>query len=148
MTVRDLTGSSGSRMAAVLYLGVPVLAGGDTALAGLGGFSVDVPSDPFTVTALVRQGPPGLNPWPTFGEQVAVLPPGIHTLVIYVSTNLGLYSEWVPANPVDRACVRFLTVSEGRRTEVLVEGVPLWQPPGLPGAPVCLPMPLVSPAPG
>jgi len=56
VTVNDLRGASGSRLVAILYKGVPDVAGGDSAFIGLDSFSTDVSSSDFTVIGMIRQG--------------------------------------------------------------------------------------------
>jgi hypothetical protein len=130
VTITSLHGAAGSCLAAIVYNGVPT--------AGLGGVEMPVTVDPFTFTATLRAGSPLLPA--TSPPQLAMLPAGTHTLVLYLSTYLRPYSEWVPAVPVDRACTLDVTVVAGRTTEVRVIGDSLIQgdPAGyMPGAPVC-----------
>ena len=118
VTVDGLEGASGSRLAAILYEGVPALASGDTPFRGLGSFAADITSDPFTVTDSIREG----SGWwdSTADHPVANVPSGIHTVIIFVSHRLGPYNEWLPAEPLDAACAVHLTVIEGEQASVRV----------------------------
>lgn len=105
---------------------------------GLGGVEMPVTADPFTFTATLYAGSPLLPT--TSPPQLAMLPAGTHTLVLYLSTYLRPYGEWVPAVPVDRACTLSVTVVAGRTTEVRVIGDSLIQgdPAGyMPASAVC-----------
>ena len=133
ITIDSLEGASGSRLAAILYAGVPEFASGDTPMQGLGGFVADITSDPFSTTDTIRQGPPWVA---TDDDPVAIVPPGIHTVLIVVSHDLHPYGEWIPADPIDAACVAHMTVSEGAETSVRLEMAEDPLTGGLPGCDV------------
>jgi hypothetical protein len=118
VTITSLHDAAGFCLAAIVYDGLPS--------QGLGGVEMPVTVDPFTFTATLRAGSPLLPA--TSPPQLAMLPAGTHTLVLYLSTYLRPYSGgWVPAVPVDRACTLNVTVVAGRTTEVRVIGDSLIQ---------------------
>ncbi len=87
ITVKDVVGASGSRLAAVLHEGVAMVSGEETEPSvGLGAFIVPVDSDNFTVTEALRQGGDALKP--NLDMPAAKVPVGTHVLAIHVSTRL------------------------------------------------------------
>jgi hypothetical protein len=161
VTVSGLTGASGSTLAAILYVGVPALrhGTGQGGPLGLGGFAAAVDAAPFGMTGTLRQGSP-LSGSPSGARPVATIPVGLHTLVLWVSSDLEPDGEWMPADPIERACMVTIPVTEGR-TSVRVTGIPAFPPADLrtPAPPAgyvevapCqlerLPVPSLRPAPG
>lgn len=130
VTISDVTRAAGSRLEAILVRGW----GSSTGPEGVGGFSVLVDADPFTVTELVRAGPPALAPaWPAFGQRVTSVPSGEHTIMVFVSETLSPYSfgfgaslgGWIPADSPDlRQCVARVTIAADEATEIHVTGIP------------------------
>lgn len=161
VTVSGLAGASGSTLAAILYEGIPALRRG-TAQGeppGLGGFAVAVDAAPSGTTETLRQGSP-LSGGPSKARPVATIPVGLHTLVLWVSSDLEPDGEWLPADPIERACMVTIAVTEGR-TSVDVTGIPAFPPRDLrtpappagyvevaPCQPERRPVPSLRPAPG
>lgn len=123
VVVDGLSGSAGSELAVIAYAGRPLLVDGTDPLAGLGSFTVRVDKDPFSVTETVRKGSLFSSDPEAAPQPVAQLPPGKHSLVVYVSSDLGPYSEWVPADPVERWCQATVTVAEDRNVVLHIRDV-------------------------
>ena len=125
--IEGIKGAAGSRMVAILNEDVEGPAG------GLGAFAVDITSDPFSVTDKIREG---LEWWDSTTEDPVVdVPPGTYRLRIWVSSNLGPYNDWVPAEPIEAGCMVPLTVNPGGPESVVIVDIPAWdgrdQPCGL-----------------
>lgn len=143
--IDGLEGALGSRVAVILYAGVPLLAGGDTRLEGLGGLAATIDADPFSLTGVLHAGPAWGPGWLEIDHHpAAAVPPGIHTLVAWVSSDLNAYGEWTPALPIERACARMLTVTAGHETIVELGSQPLaWQT--IPGMHLCIQASTIEP---
>jgi len=128
VSVSGLSGASGSTLAAILYEGIPALWRGAApgGPVGLGGFAAAVEADPFELTEALREGSP-LSGSPSRARPVAAIPVGLHTLVLWVSSELKPDGEWLPADPIERACMVTIPVTEGR-TSVQVTGIPAFPP--------------------
>ena len=128
VTVSGLSGASGSTLAAIVYEGIPALWRGAApgGPVGLGGFAAAVEADPFELTEALREGSP-LSGSPSRARPVAAIPVGVQTLVLWVSPDLEPAAEWMPADPIERACMVTIAVTEGR-TSVHVTGIPAYPP--------------------
>lgn len=103
---------------------------------GLGGFALTIDSDPFTTTQLVRAGPPSWSPWEeregrwpeaSFGEAVAELAPGVHTLNVTLGVHIVPFGVWNPgsvsppdAQPMWTFCQMSVVVAAGEETRVVI----------------------------
>lgn len=127
--ISDVRGASGSHLAVVIFDrgGAVVRPGAEPVeeFTGHGGFVVAVDADPFSVTRTLQEGPPLLEDYPSTGPDAAV-PVGEHTLLVAVSSDLGPYSAWMPADPVEQGCELQVTVTAGRTTTVRLTELPAW----------------------
>ena len=128
VTVSGLSGASGSTLAAIVYEGIPALWRGAApgGPVGLGGFAAAVDADPFELTETVRERSP-LSGSPSRARPVATVPAGVQTLVLWVSPALEPSAEWMPADPIERACMVTFAVTEGHAS-VHVTGIPAFPP--------------------
>ena len=128
VTVSGLGGASGSTLAAIVYEGIPALWRGAApgGPVGLGGFAAAVDADPFELTETVRERSP-LSGSPSRARPVATVPAGVQTLVLWVSPALEPSAEWMPADPIERACMVTFAVTEGHAS-VHVTGIPAFPP--------------------
>jgi len=128
VTVSGLGGASGSSLAAIVYEGIPALWRGAApgGPVGLGGFAAAVGADPFELTETLREGSP-LSGSPSRARPVAAIPVGVQALVLWVSSDLRPDGEWMPADPIERACMVTIAVTEGR-TSIDVTGIPAFPP--------------------
>jgi hypothetical protein len=117
----ELPAAVGSEVAAILYLDPDVTLDTITGLdTGFGSFVADVTTSPFTVTETIREGAAWLDDPPMSDQPVAAVPPGQHTLGIFVSSRLGPFGEFLPADPIDMSCHIGVTVHDGEQTDVRV----------------------------
>lgn len=122
VNLKNLTGAAGTRLAGFMTETWPA---GPSHIV-YGGFSVEVGTDPYAGSELVRTGPPRFEPrWPTFGDDAARVAGGTVMLVIWVSKHLSGYSEVFPDNSADlRGCqIEVAVVPDG--TEVFLDLVNL-----------------------
>jgi hypothetical protein len=131
VTVSGLSGASGSTLAVILYEGIPAFwrGAGPGQPRGLGGFTALVGAGPFGLAESLRRGSP-LSGSPSEARPVATIPTGLHTLVLWVSSDLRSATEWMPADPIERACMVTIAVTGGR-TSVHVTGIPPFPPANL-----------------
>jgi len=121
VTVTDLEGWSGGKLALILYRGEPF----DTPwqehpeLEGVGSFVADVNADPFTITATLLAAPPFPDEQPSEAE-AAVLPAGTYTLAVYVSRDLGPYNEWLPSGEFGGRCHVVVDVVDGQSVTIAI----------------------------
>jgi hypothetical protein len=124
VTVTDLAGASESELMVVLYAGTLFAPDGtknDRPFAGLAGFAGSVHDDRVTITGTLLTGPPrwAARP-PAFGDRVATISPGPHTLIVWVGSPLEPYSDWVPSDPIERWCFAPVEVAWGAETDLTV----------------------------
>ena len=117
VTVTDLEGWSGGKLALILYRGEPTPWGPED--GGVGSFVADVNSDPFTTTATLLAAPPFPIPQPSEAE-AAVLPAGTYTLAVYVSRHLSPYNEWLPSGTLGGRCHVVVDVVDGQGVTVAI----------------------------
>jgi hypothetical protein len=130
--ISNLRDAVGSHLAVILLdRSDSVLEPRDEPPAGLGGFVVAVDADPFTVTRTLQEGSPLMEDYPSTGPDAAV-PAGDHTMLVAVSSDLGPYSEWMPAAPVEQGCELTVTVTADETTTVRLTGLPPWDMTGVP----------------
>jgi hypothetical protein len=136
------TPSTAQQTVTVTVKGLGGLGGGD--LAGVlshdpdgtvvGGFAAKVVEENFTTTEMImRPGDPeasesadlGGNLWPHVTDEVALVEPGVYTLMMWADTGLEGYSRWVPANSDGAGltgCVYSFEVSEHQSAHVVLDG--------------------------
>jgi hypothetical protein len=125
VTVEGIEGRSGGHLAGVLFDGEGTLYPDERAI---GGFAMQVDSDPFTATELVRTpgGLTGERPlFPNVTEEILVVGPGTYTVMLWLAdTTISYYSRWVPAldpNNLD-GCEVVFEVEEGQGASLTVTG--------------------------
>ena len=104
--VADLTGGEGNDVVGVLFRGPSV---DNPDLNGMGGFNVEVGTDPFSTSQVMRQ--PDLDAFerdadaarfPFVTDRAIDVEPGTYTVVLVLGPSpMGAgYSRWVPSEPI------------------------------------------------
>lgn len=126
VTVKGLSGLVGGELAGVLSH--------DPDGIVVGGFAAKVVAENFTTTEMIMRpgdldasesADLGGNPWPHVTDEVALVEPGVYTLMMWADTGLGGYSRWVPANSDGAGltgCVYSFEVSEHQPAHVVLDG--------------------------
>jgi hypothetical protein len=121
VVVRALKGERGKQLAGVLYRLDPPHPSNE----GLGGFSAEIDSDPFSTTQAVFRGEQdwvdGDLAFPYVGDEVATLVPGRYGLYLWASRELGPYNRWLPGGGEDlKGCRTTFRVGEGEDATVVL----------------------------
>lgn len=134
--VEGLTGAEGNDIAGVLFRG-PGTNNPDE--NGMGGFNVEVDSDPFSTSQVMRQpDPDAFEPeaidearFPHVTDEAIDVEPGTYTVLLVLAPSpIGPgYSRWVPGT-IERVCTTSVNVDQGDVT-ITVTGIP-GETPGMP----------------
>jgi len=149
VTVQGIVGRSGWDLAGVLYKGAIVSDEGET-ISGIdilpvGGVSTKVTTDPFSTTLYVHDPDASDDafdgPFPYVTGDVLAVEPGTYTLMLWLDTDLGPYSRWMPTASANlHGCYAFVEAEEGKDVTVTVDGS-LTLTDGSPNDWPCTPMP-------
>ena len=112
VTIMNIRGAEGSKVAVIVYDHAP--GSRPEGPHGIGGYAAAVDADPFSISEIVREGSP-LYGTPSNARSVASVPLGTYTLIVWVSSRLGPYSDWIAAAPVELSCWLRVTVNESTR---------------------------------
>lgn len=124
VSISGVDDAVGSYLAVVLYQSEP------TFQHAVGGFGVEVDSDAFATSQVVRE--PQLEPdydntlFPYVSEETLVVEPDNHYLrFVFTPSQMHPYSRWVPADAADlRACEMEFSLEAGTAVRVSVTGLP------------------------
>lgn len=138
VTIDSIRGAKGSRVAVIAYDHPP--GSRPEGPHGIGGYAAAVDADPFSISEMLREGSP-LYGAPSRSRSSAVVPLGTYMVIVWVSSRLGPYSDWIAAAPVELSCWLNVTVSESTRHVWVWDVPPMTQygPASCPGRPLLAP---------